>query len=72
MPIVLMYLIFALTGGASVASGIDFTEAFTSALNNIQSSFAALAAIAIGVGLAIWGAPKAIQLVKKFFTSLTH
>lgn len=72
MPFVLSNLIFALTGGETVASGIDFTDAFTAALTNIQTSFAALAAIAIGIGLAIWGAPKAIQLVKKFFTSLTH
>lgn len=54
------------------ATKIDFTDAFTSALSNIQGDFAAYAAIAIGVGLAIWGAPKAIQMVKKFFTSLTH
>ncbi len=65
-----MFATSTLAEGA--ASGIDFTEAFTTALNNIQTSFAALAAIAIGVGLAIWGAPKAIQLVKKFFNGLTH
>lgn len=54
------------------ATKIDFTDAFTSALSNIQGDFASYAAIAIGVGLAIWGAPKAIQLVKRFFTSLTR
>lgn len=65
-----MFLTSVLEEGA-VAS-IDFTEAFTAALTNIQTAFVALAGVAIGIGLGIWGAPKAVQLVKKFFTSLTH
>lgn len=65
-----MLLTAILAEGA--AAGIDFSEAFTNALNNIQTSYAALATIAIGVGLTIWGAPKAIQLVKRFFSSLTR
>lgn len=65
-----MMPILATAEGA--AAGIDFSDAFTTALNNIQSSFGALAAIAIGVGLVIWGAPKGLQLAKKFFNSLTH
>lgn len=51
---------------------IDFSDAFKASLNNIQTSYVAYAGIAIGVGLAIWGGPKAIQLVKRFFSSLTH
>ena len=65
-----MFATSTLAEGA--ASGIDFTEAFTTAINNIQTSYAGLATIAIGVGLTIWGAPKAIQLVKRFFSSLTR
>lgn len=51
---------------------IDFSEAFTTALNAIQGDFSKYAGIAIGVGLTIWGAPKAIQMVKRFFNALTR
>lgn len=51
---------------------IDFSDALTAALSNIQTSYVAYAGIAIGVGLAIWGAPKAIQLAKRFFSALTR
>lgn len=57
---------------ATGAAAIDFTEALTTALNSISSSFSGYATVAIGVGLAIWGAPQALKLVKRFFTALTH
>lgn len=62
--------LFAL--GETTVQTIDFTDALTTALNGIQGDFVKYAGIAIGVGLAIWGAPKAIQIVKKFFNALTH
>lgn len=49
---------------------IDFSEALTTALSGIQGDFVKYAGIAIGVGFAIWAAPQAIRLVKKFFKSL--
>lgn len=57
-----------------VASGLDFdfSDALTTALTNISSGFGKYVLIAIPIGLAIWGAPKGIQLVKKFFNALTH
>lgn len=59
-------------GSTAVASGIDFTEAFTSSLNFIQSDFAKYALIAIPVALAIWSGPKVLKIVMRFFNSLTH
>lgn len=61
-----------LEAGSAVASGIDFSEAFTSTIQGIQSDYVKYALIAIPVGLAIWGAPQVIKLVKSFFKSLTH
>ena len=54
------------------AVSLDFSDALTTALNGIKGDFGKYAAIAIGTGLAIWGAPKAIRLVMKFFSALTH
>lgn len=56
----------------TTVSTIDFSDAFTAALNAISSDFTRYAGIAITVGLAIWGAPVAIRLVKKFFSALTR
>lgn len=61
-----------LEAGTTAASGIDFTEAFTSSITGIQGDFVKYALIAIPVGLAIWAAPQVIKLVKTFFKSLTH
>lgn len=63
--------VFALSEGVTAVS-LDFTDALTTALNGIQGDFGKYAAIAIGAGLAIWGAPKAVKLVMKFFSALTH
>lgn len=71
MPYILT-TIGALAEGAASVPTIDFTDAFSGALNNISGDFVKYAGIAIGVGLAIWGAPKAIQIVKKFFSALTR
>lgn len=56
----------------TVSSTIDFTDALTTALNGIQADFVKYAGIAIAVGFAVWSAPMAIQLVKKFFKGLVR
>lgn len=58
--------------GVSTAAAIDFSDALTTSLNSIQGDYAKYALIAIPVGLTIWGAPKAIGLVKRFFSALTR
>lgn len=66
-----MNTVMALTEGATAVS-LDFSDALSTALGSIQTDFAKYALIAIPVGLAIWGAPKAVRMVMKFFNSLTH
>lgn len=51
-------------------TAIDFSTELTAALNGVKADYIKYAGIAIGIGFAIWAAPKAIQLVKKFFNSL--
>ena len=67
----LMYQVSTFALNAEAVS-LDFSDALTTALNSIKGDFGKYAAIAIGAGLAIWGAPKAIKLVMKFFSALTH
>lgn len=64
----------ALTGeGAGTAvTTIDFTDMLTTSLNGISADFGKYAMVAGATALAIWGAPKAIMLVKKFFTALSR
>lgn len=74
MPYILT-TIGALAGeGAApaVTTTIDFSEMLTTSLNGILGDFGKYAMIAGAVGLTIWGAPKAIQLVKKFFNALSR
>lgn len=59
------------TEGASTLE-FDFSDALTTALTNISTGFGKYVLIAIPIGLGIWGAPKAIQIVKRFFNALTH
>lgn len=58
--------------GATAVTTIDFTDMLTTSLNGILGDFGKYAMIAGAVGLTIWGAPKAIQLVKKFFNALSR
>ena len=58
--------------GAETSTVLDFSDALTTALGNISGDFAKYALIAIPIGLAIWGAPKAIGMVKKFFSALSR
>lgn len=60
-----------MTEGVTAVS-LDFSDALKTALDTITSDFGKYAAIAIVAGLAVWGAPKAVKLVMKFFNSLTH
>lgn len=61
-----------LAAEGATASTLDFTEAFTGALQGIQSDFVKYALIAIPIGLAIWAGPQVIKIVMRFFKSLTH
>lgn len=56
----------------AAVSTIDFTEAFTNALNGISADFGKYALIVVPIGLGIWAAPKVIRLATKFFNSLAH
>lgn len=61
-----------LAEAAGAATTIDFSDALTTSLSGIQADYVKYALIAIPVGLAIWGAPKALQMVKKFFSALSR
>lgn len=67
-----MPYIFALTGGEAVADALDFSDALTTSLGGVSTSFGKYAIIAIPIALAIWAAPKAVRIVMKFFNSLTN
>lgn len=67
----LSQFVFSLTEGITPVT-LDFSDALTTALGSISGDFGKYALIAIPVGLAIWGAPKAVRLVMKFFSALTH
>lgn len=74
MPYILSFLIGALTGegaGTSVVS-IDFKDMLTGAVNLITSDFAKYAAVAGTAAFAVWAAPKAIVMVKKFFNAVAR
>lgn len=67
------FLVSALAAeGADATAALDFSDALTTALTNVSTTFGKYAIIAIPIALAIWGAPKAIRIVMKFFSSLTH
>lgn len=57
---------------AEGATTLDFSDAFTTALQGIQTDFVKYALIAIPIGLAIWAGPQVIKIVMRFFKSLTH
>ncbi len=59
-------------GAGSAVTTIDFSDMLTTSLNGIVGDFGKYAMVAGAVGLTIWGAPKAIMLVKKFFTALSR
>ena len=61
----------AAEGGDSVVN-IDFTPMLQAALNVITSDFAKYAMVAGATALTIWGAPKAIVMVKKFFNAMSR
>lgn len=72
MPYILA-TIGALTGeGATAVTTIDFTDMLTTSLNGIVSDFGKYAMVAGVAALTVWGAPKAIQMVKKFFNALSR
>ncbi|MCM1237627.1 MAG: hypothetical protein NC489_46790 [Ruminococcus flavefaciens] len=53
-------------------ASLDFSDALTTSFNAISASYGKYILIAIPIGLGIWGAPMALKLVKKFFSSLTR
>lgn len=71
MPYVLATIGALAETGVSTAV-IDFSEPLTTSLNAILADYAKYAAIAVPIAFAIWGAPKAIILIKRFFNALTH
>lgn len=73
MPYILATLgALAAEGTGTAVTTIDFTDMLTTSLNGIVGDFDKYAMVAGGVALTIWGAPKAIMLVKKFFTALSR
>lgn len=58
--------------GATAVMTIDFTDMLTTSLNGIVSDFGKYALVAGAAALTVWGAPKAIQMVKKFFNALSR
>ena len=58
-------------GAGSAVTTIDFTDMLTSSLNGITGDFSKYAMVAGAVALTIWGAPKAIMLVKIFLNDLS-
>lgn len=70
MPYVLATIGALAETGASTAV-IDFSEPLTTSLNGILADYSKYAAIAVPIAFAIWGAPKAIILIKRFFNALT-
>lgn len=70
MPNVLATIGALAETGATTVS-LDFSDALTTSLNGILTDYGKYAVIAIPIGLSIWGAPKAIILVKRFFNALT-
>lgn len=73
MPYILA-TIGALTieGAGDAVMTIDFTDMLTTSLNGIVSDFGKYAMVAGVAALTVWGAPKAIQMVKKFFNALSR
>lgn len=59
-------------GTVTTPAALDFSEALTTSLNGILADYGKYALIAIPIGLAIWGAPKALQMVKRFFSALSR
>lgn len=74
MPYILTLMTGALTteGAGDAVTTIDFTSMLTSSLNGIVGDFSKYAIVAGATALTIWGAPKALMLVKKFFTALSR
>lgn len=67
-----MPYIYALAADGVGSAALDFSDALTTSLGNVSSSFGKYALIAIPIGLGIWAAPKAVKIVMKFFNALTH
>lgn len=59
-------------GAADAVTTIDFSPMLQSALNAITSDFAKYAMVAGAAALVVWGAPKALVMVKKFFTAVSR
>lgn len=71
MPYVLATIGALAETGASTVN-LDFSDALTTSLTGILADYGKYALIAIPIGLSIWGAPKAISMVKRFFNSLSR
>lgn len=74
MPFITTMIAALTTEGAGDASAfkIDFGPMLETALGAITSDFGKYAMVAGAAGLAVWGAPKALQMVKKFFAALSR
>lgn len=62
----------ASAGVDTASTALDFSDALTTSLGNVATTFGKYALIAIPIGLGIWAAPKALKLVMKFFNALSH
>lgn len=73
MPYILTTIGALTTEGAGVTiPSIDFSPMLEVVLAAITSDFAKYAMVAGASALAIWGAPKALVIVKKFFSALSR
>lgn len=73
MPYILTTIGALTTEGATgTVTSIDFGPMLETALNLITSDFAKYAMVAGAAGLVVWGAPKALLMVKRFFTAVSR
>lgn len=72
MPYILTTIGALAETGATSTVNLDFSDALTTSLTGILTDYGKYALIAIPIGLSIWGAPKAISMVKRFFNSLSR
>lgn len=73
MPYISITIAALTTEGAGVTvPSIDFSPMLDAVLAGITSDFAKYAMVAGASALAVWGAPRALIMVKKFFSALSR
>ena len=72
MPYLLTMIGALAETGVEAVTSIDFGPMLKSSLDLIISDFAKYAMVAGASALVVWGAPKALLMVKKFFTAVSR